>query len=117
MSKKKSKLNKLNKFITENGEILITYLRGSMICNYVRSFFVVDCNTGYLYFFKKITQSKPTRIMHLGGGIITEGEEHFEDPTNGEHIPSFELILNKKTYQIVPEYASDFEVLLNEFKN
>ena len=52
----------------------------------------------------------------MSGGRISEGEQHFEDPINGEHIPSFELTLKKKVYQIVPEYSADFEMMINAFK-
>jgi len=87
-----------------------------MILNYVRSFFVVDCNTGLLYVFKKTSQDKPTKILHLNGGVVKQGEQVFEDPDSKQHIPSFDLKLNDKTYQIVPEHAEDFETLLKEFK-
>jgi uncharacterized protein YlzI (FlbEa/FlbD family) len=87
-----------------------------MILNYVRSFFVVDCNTGLLYNFKKLSQNNPSKILHLNGGVITEGEQHFEDPGSKQHIPSFELLLNGKKYQIVPEHAEDFDTMVKEFK-
>jgi hypothetical protein len=53
----------------------------------------------------------------LQGGTIYESEEHFEDPINGEHIPSFDMVLGKHKYQIVPEYAKEFDLLLKEFKH
>ena len=92
---KKNNLNWLNKFVDDTNDVIISYMRGSMILNYVRSYFVVDWNTGLLYIFKKSNQNKPSRILHLSGGKISEGEQHFEDPINGEHIPSFELMLKK----------------------
>lgn len=92
--------------------------RGSyLVKNHVRSFFVLDCNTGYLYFFKKTTQEKPTKIIHLQGGVISDSEEIFEDPINGEKIPAFELSLKKRTYIIVPEYAIDYDLTLKEFSS
>ena len=98
------------------GKDLACFLRGSLICNYIRSFFVVDCNTGLLYIFKKTNQDKPSRVLHLNSGIIRESEQMLEDPETREHIPSFELILQKKTYQIVPEHIEDFDLLLKEFR-
>lgn len=52
----------------------------------------------------------------MNGGEITEGEQHFECPDSGQHIPSFELLLSGKNYQIVPEDPANFDLLLKEFK-
>lgn len=97
-------------------DTLVSFLRGSLILNYVRSFFVVDCNTGLLYIFKKLKQDDPSKILHLNGGVITDSEQHFEDPESKRHIPSFDLALNGKTYQIVPEHPDNAELLRREFE-
>lgn len=52
----------------------------------------------------------------MNGGVINESDEVFEDPETKRKISSFELLLNKKVYQVIPEEEDQFELLVEEFK-
>lgn len=106
------------KFVSQNRDIekeMVSFLRGWLIVNFKRSFFVVDCYTGLMYQFKKVKQQTPTDVIHLGGGKIYESNEEFEDQDTKERFKTFEVTVDHVTYQIVPENQAKYDSCLNEF--
>jgi hypothetical protein len=62
----------------------------------VRTFFVLDNDTGLIHIFKNIKQDKPNKTISLSGGSFPEQQRIISDPAKGTVIPSFEFKLRKR---------------------